>query len=75
MSKKDALQAIADEYGYDDIMDAIEEEGWAIDSIVPGACTQCSAVRDSVEPDARDYECEEGCGRTLHSVLVLLDVI
>jgi len=71
-----ALQAIADEYGYNDIMEAIEEEGWAYDSIVPGACRNaCGFINYSVEPDARNYHCEECDTETVDSVLILLGVI
>ena len=56
-------------------MEAVDQEGWAIDSVVPGACKTCGWINDSLEPDARDYACEEGCGNTVDSVLVLLGVI
>lgn len=72
---KIAIQGILDEYGGDDIMAVTEANGWAWDSVVPGACRRCGFVLDSVEPDARNYSCEEGCGRTVDSVMVLLGVL
>lgn len=71
------LQQLAEEYGYADIMDAIEAEGWAIDSVIPGLCRTkgCDGLNDCVEPDARNYFCEN-CGQsTIDSVLVRLGVI
>jgi predicted RNA-binding Zn-ribbon protein involved in translation (DUF1610 family) len=34
------------------------EEGMALQS---GYCTECGAMREMCEPDAREYECDE-CG-------------
>lgn len=41
------LDQLANEYGYDDIIDAIEGERWAYDSVVPALC----ALGCEVEPD------------------------
>ena len=76
MSNKRALKQLADEFGYADIIECIEGEGWATGSVVAGACRKgCGFVEYSMEPDAIGYTCEEGCGDTVDSVLILLGVI
>jgi hypothetical protein len=39
-----------------------------------GFCIVCGAEHDGCEPDARRYECDHGCGRTVYGAeeLVLM---
>lgn len=71
----DLATKIAEEYGYEDAVDAVEAEGWAIDSVVPGACIKCEEVVDSCEPDAYENYCEECEGGFVKSILVLLGIL
>lgn len=41
------------------VIDAVERHQTTLDN--PGFCVKCGAEADSVEPDARGYECES-CG-------------
>lgn len=74
--KETALELVAEDMGYDNIMDAVEGEGWAHDSVIVGTCRNaCGFINYSVEPDACNYHCEECNTETVDSVLVLLGVI
>jgi len=76
MSKQEALEIVAEDAGYDDIMEAVEGEGWAHDSVIVGTCRNaCGYINYSVEPDARNYHCEDCNTPTVDSVLVLLRII
>lgn len=74
--RETALEIVAEEFGYNNIMDAVEGEGWAWDGVIVGTCRKaCGFINYSVEPDARNYYCEECETETVDSVLVLLGVI
>jgi predicted Zn-ribbon and HTH transcriptional regulator len=68
---KYGIRDLALEYGYDDVLDLLEEYG--MDSICPGICRNCGYV-DDVEPDA-DYVCHE-CGKgRMQSAMILVGVV
>lgn len=73
MDKDELLDKLADECGYDSVEEMLD--ACVVDCSVPGACRACGAIRDSVEPDASNYECEE-CGvRAVDSALVIAGVM
>jgi predicted RNA-binding Zn-ribbon protein involved in translation (DUF1610 family) len=43
----------------EDVVDAVERSNIGMENI--GFCLACGAEADGVEPDAREYECED-CG-------------
>ncbi len=68
------INDLADIYGYENDMEMLEE--FAIESVVPGICTNedCSYTTD-VEPDAETGWCEECETGTVKSCMVLMGVI
>lgn len=49
-----------------DIMAACENDDYT------GFCRVCGAEHSECEPDAREYECDEGCGKTVYGAEELL---
>jgi hypothetical protein len=66
------LDLLAGDIGLD-VDDMLEQSTY--DSIAPGICTNCHAVHDSCEPDARTNHCDS-CGKNrVKSCLVLAGVL
>jgi len=53
----------------DEIMAAIERDDYT------GFCIKCGAEHSECEPDAREYECYEGCGNTVYGAEELLIMV
>ncbi len=71
---KDKLTILAQNEGYDDVMEFLEDN--AIDSVVPGICKNPDCEYSTgVEPDCREGYCEECQTQTVVSCLVLANVI
>jgi hypothetical protein len=61
MTKKQVKEKIMEYYGYDDVNTMIESEEFnnmMLDSVQDGFCIGCGTSKDSVEPDARNYPCD-----------------
>lgn len=41
----------------------------------PGFCVACGHKHEGIEPDAREYPCEQGCGNTVYGSAELLFMI
>lgn len=71
-----------DDVEYDPDVEAVDGFTWAeieemaLDSVVQARCTECKAEY-SVEPDARKYDCYDGCGAkgTVTSLLIKLGLM
>lgn len=75
MTDSEALVLLAEDEGYDDTWEFIEEVG--LDSVMPGICVDedCAFTVTRCEPDMREGWCE-GCGKqTVQSAMVLAGLI
>ena len=73
-TNKQLLEQLADDWGYEDVMDMLENN--TLDSVVPGICTTSGCEYScECEPDARENWCENCEAPTVKSCLVLAGVI
>jgi len=71
--KSELLVELADQYGFGDILDFLEE--YAIDSICPGICKNGCGYSTEVEPDQTEGWCEECETNSVISGMVLAEVM
>lgn len=72
MNNNELLNYLANEEGYDDVMEMLEAA--TFDSVVPAICTECQGT-GNMEPDQDQGHCE-GCGNnTMVSCLILAGII
>jgi len=73
VTNKELLKKIATDQGFESVMDLLEH--FAIDGVVPGACTVCAVIQDSCEPDMEEGTCSECDNDAVKSCLILAGVI
>jgi len=72
MTKKEALEAATDAFGFNSSLELLEAA--TADSVVPGICLNCGYTEE-LEPDACDYDCPECKLPMLSSVLVIAEIL